>query len=96
MEPEPNPELPAGLAVQRTTPTFDENSTPAGLRGAHSVADGVWGRLVVEQGSLGFVFEDFPDDVRTVLAGEHQVIPPSRLHHVVIDGPVRFAVEFHR
>ena len=91
-----NINLPDDLMLQRTTPTFDEHSTPAGLRGAHSVADGLWGRLVVEQGSLGFVFEDTPDDVRMVQAGEHQVIPPSRLHHVVIDGPVRFAVEFHR
>ena len=89
-------ELPEGLTLQRTTSTFDEQSTPAGLRKAHRVADGVWGRLLVEQGSLGFVFEDTPDQVRTVSAGEHQLIPPSRLHHVVIDGPVRFAVEFHR
>ena len=89
-------ELPEGLTLQRTTPSFTERSTPAGLRNAHAVAEGVWGRLLVEQGSLGFVFEDTPADVRTVSAGEHQVIPPSRLHHVVIDGPVRFAVEFHR
>lgn len=89
-------QLPAGLTLQRTTPTFDETSTPKGLRAAHAVAEGVWGRLRVSVGSLGFVFEDTPDDVRTVGAGEHQLIPPGRLHHVVIDGPVRFAVEFHR
>ncbi len=89
-------ELPEGLTLQRTTPTFDEQSTPPALRNAHAVAEGVWGRLVVEQGSVGFVFEDTPANVRTVAAGEHQVIPPSRRHHVVIDGPVRFAVEFHR
>jgi len=89
-------DLPEGLTLQRTTPSFTERSTPAGLRNAHAVAEGVWGRLRVEHGSLGFVFEDTPDDVRTVSAGEHQVIPPSRLHHVVVDGPVRFAVEFHR
>ncbi len=88
--------LPAGLVLQRTTPIFDEQSTPAGLRSAHAVADGVWGRLVVEAGSLGFVFEDAPDHERTLSAGDHQVIPPVRRHHVVIDGPVRFAVEFHR
>jgi tellurite resistance-related uncharacterized protein len=88
--------LPNGLELQRTTPTFDETSTPRGLRAAHAVADGVWGRLIVESGSLGFVFEDAPDDVHTVAAGEHQVIPPARLHHVILDGPVRFAVEFHR
>lgn len=89
-------QLPDGLALQRTTPTFTEASTPRGLRGAHAVADGVWGRLVVESGSLGFVFEDTPEDVRTVRAGDYQVIPPNRLHHVVIDGSVRFVVEFHR
>jgi tellurite resistance-related uncharacterized protein len=89
-------EIPDGSVLQRTTPTFDEVTTPQGLRGAHAVADGVWGRLIVESGSLGFVFEDTPDDVRTVVAGAHQVIPPARLHHVVISGPVRFAVEFHR
>lgn len=88
--------LPDGLTLQRTTPTFDEQSTPAGLRAAHSVADSVWGRVMVTSGSLGFVFEDTPDEVRRVGAGEHQVIPPARLHHVVIDGPVQFAVEFHR
>lgn len=88
--------LPSGLSLQRTTPIFDEHSTPSGLRAAHAIAAGVWGRLVVEDGALGFVFEDNPDDVRTVAAGSHQVIPPARLHHVVIDGPVRFAVEFHR
>jgi tellurite resistance-related uncharacterized protein len=89
-------QLPAGLVLQRTTPTFDETSTPKGLRAAHAVAEGVWGRLVVTAGSLGFVFEDTPDNVRTVDAGDHQLIPPARLHHVVIDGPVQFAVEFHR
>ncbi|WP_040491835.1 DUF1971 domain-containing protein [Ilumatobacter nonamiensis] len=89
-------ELPAGMALQRTTPTFDEHTTPAGLRSAHQVATGVWGRLVVESGSLGFVFEDAGDELRTLSAGEHQVIPPARPHRVVIDGPVRFAVEFHR
>ncbi len=82
--------------MQRTTPTFDETSTPAGLRAAHQVAEGVWGRVVIESGSLGFVFEDAPDELRMMHTGEQQIIPPARLHHVVIDGPVRFNVEFHR
>ncbi len=89
-------ELPDGLTLQRTTATFDQHTTPAGLRRAHRVADGVWGRLVVESGSVGFVFDDEPDEVRALAAGDHQIIPPSVLHHVVLDGPVRFAVEFHR
>jgi cupin 2 domain-containing protein len=89
-------ELPEGLTLQRTTPTFDETTVPAALRKAHLVADGVWGRLVVSSGSVGFVFDDDPDAVRTVSAGESQVIPPARPHHLVVDGPVTLAVEFHR
>lgn len=88
--------LPLGLTLQRTTPTFDESSVPAGLLRAHQVAANVWGRLVVEAGAIGFVFEDAPDDVRIVAAGQTQVIPPERPHHVVIDGPAQFAVEFYR
>jgi tellurite resistance-related uncharacterized protein len=89
-------ELPDGLTLHRTTPTFDESSVPTGLLAAHSVADGVWGRLVVASGAIGFVFEDEPDLVRILTAGESQVIPPVRTHHLIVDGPVTFAVEFHR
>ena len=39
---------------------------------------------------------DAPDVVRVIGSGDEQVIPPSALHHVVLDGPVRFAVEFYR
>lgn len=58
-------ELPDGLTLQRTTPTFDDEP-------------------------------DVPGNVRTVAAGDTQVIPPARPHHLVVDGPVTLAVEFHR
>lgn len=89
-------ELPAGLVHARTTAVFDEVDHPAGLRRAHRVADGVWGRLLVHTGELRFTFEDQPDEPLTVGAGQTLVIPPVLLHHVDIDGPVTFAVEFHR
>ncbi len=89
--------LPPGLDHVRTTDVFDEHTAPAGLRRAHRVADGVWGRLVVYTGALSFRFEDEPDQVRVVSTGDAMVIPPARLHHVTFDqGPVTFAVEFHR
>lgn len=28
--------------------------------------------------------------------GDRQVIPPDRVHHLVIDGPVSFEIEFYR
>lgn len=88
--------LPDGLEYVRTTDTFDNDTVPKGLLRAHRVAANVWGRLVVHTGSVGFVFEDSADRQITVGAGETQVIPPQRRHHVVLDGPATFAVEFYR
>ncbi len=82
------------MNLVRTTPEFDESTVPAGLLGEHRVAPGVWGRLIVRAGALGFGFEGRPE--RVVPAGEHVAIPPDVTHHVRIVGPVRFVVEFHR
>jgi tellurite resistance-related uncharacterized protein len=90
------PTMPEGLEVVRTTSVFDQDSVPAGLLRAHRVADGVWGRLVVHSGAVTFVFDDEPDRPITVGAGGAVVIPPARQHHVRLDGPATFAVEFHR
>lgn len=89
-----NGSLPDGLELARTTDEFDERTVPTGLLRNHRVATGVWGRLVVRSGALRFGFGD--DDEIDVAAGESVVIPPDRVHHVAVDGPVRFAVEFHR
>lgn len=88
--------LPSDVRLVRTTPELDEASVPPGLLGAHRVAEGVWGRLVVRSGSLRFVFDDDPHGARSVAAGGHVVIPPRRVHHLEIDQPVTFVVEFHR
>ena len=99
-------ELPDGLELERSTREFDEKSVPAGLLSAHRVASGLWGRLVVTSGEVGFVFEsdsdgglgmgDDPDRRRMVGAGESVVIPPGRPHHLELTGPVTFHIEFHR
>ena len=88
-------ELPSGLVLARTTAEFTRESTPAGLRRAHRVATGVWGRLVVSEGEVGFVFEDEPENVIMVGVGGHLVIPPDTPHHVITREGCRFAVEFH-
>ncbi len=90
------PQLPDGLEHVRTTDVFDETTVPAGLLRAHRVADGVWGNLVVHTGAVTFVFDDEPDHPITVGAGDTVAIPPARQHHVELDGPATFAVEFHR
>lgn len=90
------PVLPDGLELTRTTKVFDNATVPAGLLRAHRVADDVWGNLVVHTGTVTFVFDDDPDHPVTVRAGDAVAIPPARQHHVQLDEPATFAVEFHR
>ncbi len=90
------PVLPDGLEHARTTSVFDNATVPAGLLRAHRVADGVWGNLVVHTGIVTFVFDDEPDRPVTAQAGDTVAIPPGRQHHLELDGPATFAVEFHR
>jgi tellurite resistance-related uncharacterized protein len=87
--------LPDDLELVRVTDEFDESTVPRGLHRAHRVARGVWGVLVVRDGSLRFVWED-GSGTRVLVAGERQVIPPETPHRVEVIGPVRFVVEFHR
>ena len=90
------PTLPDGLELTRTTKVFDNDTAPAGLLKAHQVAEGVWARLVMHSGSVGFGFEDRPAAVIPVADGGNVVIPPQRLHHVVLGEPATFVVEFYR
>jgi tellurite resistance-related uncharacterized protein len=89
-------EMPPGLEVVRTTVVFDRVTAPHGLLRAHSLAPEVWARLVVETGTVEFVFEDRPNDPHTLVAGEHQVVPPVRPHHITPDEGATFFLEFHR
>jgi tellurite resistance-related uncharacterized protein len=91
-----HPDLPAGLELVRVTDVFDPSTVPPGLLRPHRVADGVWGRLVVHTGLVRFVFDDQPDHPISVGAGGAVAIPPARRHHVELDGPATFAVEFYR
>jgi RND superfamily putative drug exporter len=93
---EPSSELPAGLVLVRTTPVFDNDTVPAGLLNSHQVAVGVWGRLVVHTGCVGFVFDDASDQELAIDAGCDVVIPPTQLHHVVLKDAATFVVEFYR
>ncbi len=90
------PRLPDGLDHVRSTEVFDNTTVPAGLLRAHRVADGVWGNLVVHTGAVTFVFDDEPDRPITARAGDPVAIPPARQHHLELDEPATFAVEFHR
>ncbi|MEM7410021.1 MAG: DUF3565 domain-containing protein [Myxococcota bacterium] len=89
-------QLPRAVEPYKRTPEFDADSVPAGLTRDHRTAAGVWARIVVLEGSLGYV-PDAASDVRHTLTPETPgIVVPELTHHVVPDGPVRFFVEFLR
>ena len=87
-------ELPEGLRLVRTAGPFDAGTLPPGLRKDHRVAEGTWGCLRVQEGSVWFAMAgDPPLEVR-VGAGGSQPIPPGVAHALTLDGPVVLTVEF--
>ncbi len=68
---------------------------PDGIRRAHRLAADVWGKLVVEQGSVTYVLES-NDQSREISAGQSQVIEPDTPHHVELGPDARFSVAFYR
>ena len=87
-------EMPDAVRLARTTATWDEHTVPAGLRRAHRVAPGTWGRVVVESGRLRFRASTDPPIDRELAAGQTQAIPPEIRHEVEPVGAVRFFVQF--
>lgn len=69
---------------------------PAGLRAAHRVAAGTWGRLRVQQGRLRLRLQTDPPLALVVGPDHLQPIPPEVEHEVELLGEVRFSVEFLR
>jgi len=67
---------------------------PAGLRRAHRVAAGTWGRIVVHAGRLRFTAATTPAIDVELEAGSVQGIPPEVVHEVEPVGAVLFSVEF--
>jgi tellurite resistance-related uncharacterized protein len=87
-------EMPDARRRVRTTPVWDQDTMPAGLRRAHRIAAATWGRLIVHEGRLRFAAATTPAIDIELGAGESHAIPPGVEHEVEPLGAVRFAVEF--
>ena len=87
--------LPAGVEAYRTIGPFDAASLPPGLRRTHNLKQGTWGVLTLEEGRLGFVWEDALGGREELQAPAEIVVPPQVPHHV--DGDAfRLSITFYR
>ena len=88
--------LPPQLEAYKRTPEFSHETLPSGLRRSHSTKAGVWGRIVVLEGSLRYRILE-PRPLELMLTPDRPgVIEPEILHEVEPAGAVRFYVEFLR
>ena len=88
--------LPADAVSYKRTAEFTSSSVPSGLLHRHSTKAGVWGRIVVLEGTLTYRILE-PESEEVILsAGDHGVIEPMIGHEVVPHEGVRFYVEFYR
>lgn len=86
-------EMPDIVRYVRRTALWDQDSMPAGLRRAHRLGSGTWGRIVLHDGRLAFSAQTTsPIDV-VLDTGTTQAIPPEVEHHVEPLGDVRFHLE---
>jgi tellurite resistance-related uncharacterized protein len=78
----------------RSTPVFDQDTLPAGLRRDHRTKAGAWGVIRVLEGGLRLHIVD-PAGVRTLSAGESATVEPEQTHWVEVTGPMRMQVDFY-
>ena len=90
-----NATLPEGAEKAGSTPSMTEETVVPGILKKHLAPKGKFGYLVVEEGSLQFVWEDEEDNVLDADSEHPVVIFPERFHHVLITDKVRFRVEFY-
>lgn len=77
-----------------STPVFDENTLPAGLRKEHRTKDGVWGVIRILEGRLRYRVLDPVSE--TILDQDHPgLVLPDQPHFVEPLGRMRMHVEFY-
>lgn len=90
-----NEKLPADAKKVGSTPSMTEKTVVKGILKNHLAPKGKYALIVIEEGSLQFVWEDDKDNVLDADVKHPIVIYPERFHHVKITGDVKFRVEFY-
>ena len=85
--------LPADCVEYKRTPSFANESVPAGLLRDHRTKAGVWAQIVVEEGKLEYTCDRGVFVLRPGIAG---IVEPEHPHHVRPLSRVRFHVLFLR
>lgn len=88
--------LPAHVKPYRRTDVFDAATIPAGLLKSHRVAEDVWAKLCVLDGTLMYIIEEPLREEILLDSAKPGILEPGISHYVVPHEGVRFYVEFYQ
>ena len=88
--------LPGSVTYYKSTPEFNETSTPLALRRDHTTAAGVWAKINVLEGALTYCISGDTPEAHILTVGAAGIIEPQVKHYVDVSIPVRFRVDFYR
>lgn len=88
-------QMPSNVTHYKTTPIFDQTTIPTGLLNNHNTKEGVWGKIVIVEGTLLYSIDETHEEI---LLDSHSygVVEPKVRHHVKAIGNVKFCVEFYK
>jgi tellurite resistance-related uncharacterized protein len=88
--------LPANVKSYKKTTTFDEHSIPKGLLQDHSTRPGVWGKIIVLEGSIRYIIQSEPIEKIVLTPDVEGIVEPEMLHYLEPTGTVRLYVAFYK
>lgn len=86
--------LPADAKFSVSTPILTDTTVPRQILGKHMTPKGKCGLLVVLKGNLQLVWED-TGVIHDADPGHPVLLYPERYHHIQMDGPSEFRIDFY-
>jgi tellurite resistance-related uncharacterized protein len=87
--------LPSNVTKGKRTPEFTELSVPEALLESHTTKPGMWGKIVVLDGSLVYrILGPEPEEFE-IDAARPAIIEPTIRHAIELHGKVRFYIQFY-
>ncbi len=79
----------------KSTPIFNNNTCPDGIKNAHKTSKGICAKLIVLKGMLEFIYED-NNETHIIDTSKIFEIDEQRYHHVNLLWDVEFKIEFYK
>lgn len=88
-------EIPAEARFYKSTPSFTDQTLPAGLLKQHTTAAGTWARIVLSDGEIGYRLGAPLNRYFRLTPAYTGIIPPQVAHALEPCGPVVLHIEFY-